>query len=443
MWLLNTKSRSLEEFNEDRARKTPYAILSHVWGTEEVLFHELREPQASTQKKAGWVKMTQFCDAAEKCGFLFAWIDTCCIDKRNSAELSEAINSMYGYYRDAAECFIYLQDVSKATNGGNNLPLAAEATSRHQLLRAVRASRWLTRGWTLQELLAPARRRFFDGDWSDIEVGTDLLDALAESTGISRTVLENRDLLSDICIAERMKWASQRQTTRGEDIAYSLMGLFKVHMPVMYGEGAENAFKRLQREIMQLSFDMTIFAWRGDYENSGLLAHSPADFADNPALGLWMPWMLVPFSTTNVGLSIQLNVMNEEQIADQKHRELGEGDNNFKKQAGGTSLLGALQCDVQMPTGEWQVLIIYLEPVGAVSFFVNGRECKAYRRIRCSEWMTLPHEQVRGWSVENVLVLEDEQYNLARQALRQHISRMEKDAVKKEKKAKVGIDMII
>lgn len=124
-------------------------------------------------------------------------------------------------------------------------------------------TRWLSRGWTLQELLAPARRCCFAGDWSVIAGGDDLLDALAATTKIDRGLLQNRDLLPGFCVAERMSWAAKRQTTRQEDVAYSLMGLFGVQMPVVYGEGARNAFKRLQLEIMQSSFHVTLFAWRG------------------------------------------------------------------------------------------------------------------------------------------------------------------------------------
>ncbi|KAI2468791.1 HET-domain-containing protein [Annulohypoxylon bovei var. microspora] len=420
MRLLNTETLSFESFDDLQALNCSYAILSHVWGPDEVLFHEVQERQAAIQCKRGWVKMAKFCAMARADGYAYAWIDTCCIDKRHSAELSEVINSMFKYYYNSAVCFIYLEDVQPDTCVSGNAS-ATSQTTRDQLIAAVRATRWLTRGWTLQEMLTPCRRRFFAADWSEIQGGDDLLNALAESAGISRPLLEDRSLLRNFCIGERMKWASKRQTTRGEDVAYSLMGLFDVNMPVMYGEGAELAFKRLQREIMQSSFDMTIFAWRADYESSGLLARSPADFADVPPLGLWAPWDLAPFSTTNVGLSIRMNITYEQHILGKNKQECRK----FEKPPDGLTLLAALQCDVQTPTGQWQIPMVYLEPVQGASFFVNGKNLKAYRRIRCAEWMTLPSKQLVGCPFEDVLVLQDEQYELVRQAMEQHKSRRE------------------
>ncbi|XXG94512.1 hypothetical protein Hte_000769 [Hypoxylon texense] len=364
--------------------------------------------------------MMNFCSTARKHGFTYAWMDTCCIDKRSSADLSEAINSMYRYYRDAAVCFIYLEDVRRCVETEDSPSAVSVLASRDQLLAAVRTTRWLTRGWTLQELVAPARRCFFTADWTEIEDGADLLDVLAESTGIGRNVLDDRDVLRSINIAERMKWASKRQTTRAEDVAYSLMGLFDVNFPVLYGEGMKNAFKRLQLEIIQSSFDMTIFAWRGEYSSSGLLAQSPADFADTPPLRLWAPWSISPYSMTNVGLSIRLGMV---------HKELVAGQEVYKppgSTSGSRMLLAALQCDVETEPGRWQTPMIYLGPVEGAYFFVNGRSCRAYRRIRCKEWdtMTLPTRQLVGSPYDNdVLVLQDEQYELALQAAQQHFSR--------------------
>ncbi|KAI1208061.1 HET-domain-containing protein [Annulohypoxylon truncatum] len=421
MWLLDTKNITLEFLNEAQVLNHPYAILSHVWGHEEVLWHEVRDDRTAIQSKAGWEKIIRFCATAAKYGFAYAWVDTCCIDKRSSADLTEAINSMYKYYHDAAVCFIYLEDVHKCIDKGSNAPPGATTATRDQLLSAVRTTKWISRGWTLQELLAPSRRCFFAADWSEIEEGGDLLDVLAETAEISRQLIEDRSLLRSFCIAERMRWASKRNVTRGEDVAYSLMGLFDVHMPVMYGEGAEVAFRRLQREIMQSSFDMTIFAWRADYESSGFLARSPADFADVPRLELWAPWNLAPFSSTNVGLSIRLNITNEQQILDannQHHRK-------FEELPKGVTLVAALQCDVQTPTGQWQIPMVYLEPVKGARFFINGRNLKAYRRIRCAEWMTIPSEQLVGCPFEDILVLHDEQYELVRRATQQHYSRRE------------------
>jgi hypothetical protein len=190
--------------------------------------------------------------------------------------LSEAINSMYRYYYNAAECLVYLEDVPTKVEGTIDQVGQADA---------IKCSRWFTRGWTLQELIAPKTRYFFAGDWSPIGTCAAFNKIIAEATGIDEQVLGNRDMLSNFCVAERMCWASRRQTTRSEDIAYSLMGLFNVNMPIIYGEGASKTFRRLQDEIMQTSFDQTILAWQGNYESSGLLAASPADFFSTPQVG--------------------------------------------------------------------------------------------------------------------------------------------------------------
>ncbi|KAI1459124.1 HET-domain-containing protein [Annulohypoxylon moriforme] len=421
MWLLNTKDVTLEFFNEAQVPNHPYAILSHVWGPEEVLWHELQENRASVQNRAGWKKITRFCATARKYGFAYAWIDTCCIDKRSSADLTEAINSMYKYYYDAAICLVYLQDVHRYVDQGNNSPLEATAVTRAQLLTAVRTSRWFSRGWTLQEILAPARRCFLAADWYEIEEGDDLLDSIAESSGIGKELLENRNRLRNLCVAERMKWASKRETTRGEDIAYSLMGIFNVNMPVLYGEGPKNAFKRLQLEIMQSSFDMTIFAWRGNYKSSGLLAQSPADFADAPHAGLWAPRSLSSFSMTNLGLTIRLNITDKQFSFRQRHGEVPNRESGEHPDE--ATLLAALQCDVLESTGQWRIPMVFLEPVIGARFFVNGNSCKAYRRIRCAEWVTVPSKRLVGCPYEDIIILQDEQYELVRQSAEQHMSR--------------------
>ncbi|KAI2640374.1 HET-domain-containing protein [Hypomontagnella submonticulosa] len=412
MWLLNTTTLTLEAFSEAQVSSRPYAILSHVWGSDEVLFQEVQDNPAAIRDKRGFGKIVRFCNTARKYGLDYAWIDTCCIDKRNSADLTEAINSMYRYYYSAAVCFIYLEDVQPSAKQevGSSSPIVA---TRDQLLEAVRATRWMSRGWTLQELLAPELRCFFAADWSEIEGGDDLLGAVAESTGISLTVLKDRDLISNFCLGERMKWAAKRQTTRGEDMAYSLMGLFNVNMPVIYGEGPISAFKRLQREIMQSSFDMTLFAWRGDYSSSGMLARSPADFSNVPPLGLWAPVSVSPFSMTNVGLSIRLNITNQQQIE----------EHDFGKRPQGATLRAALQCNVQTPAGRWEIPMIYLEPMAGAHFFLNGKECRGYRRVRCADWVTLPSNRLVGCRYEDVLVLQDEHHELVRKSTQHHMSR--------------------
>ncbi|KAI2613724.1 HET-domain-containing protein [Hypoxylon fragiforme] len=472
MRLVNTTTLCIEPLSDAQVSKTPYAILSHVWGPDEILLHEVQEGQIGIKDKAGWKKMANFCATARKHGYDYAWIDTCCIDKRSTVELTEAINSNYKYYYNAAACFIYLEDVQKwsvdkggvdgSEDGDSKIDVskgvaargilylfffqllgllfgwtcllaarnrynkirddskghvvvasARSEVSRDILLSAIRNTRWLSRGWTLQELLAPSRRCFFATDWSEIDGGDDLLDTLADATGIDKSLLQDRDLLSTYCVGERMSWAALRKTSKGEDVAYSLMGLFGVYMPIMYGEGAESAFKRLQREIMQASFDMTIFAWRANYESSGLLARSPADFTNTPSLGLWAPWSLSSFAMTNIGIALRLNIVREQPTS---------GD-SLAKYPENYTCLAALQCDIQTPMGECQVPLIYLEQVEGTGFFTNGRKYNAYRRVRCLEWRTLPPEQIRDCPSEDILVLTDEQHQLVRRATERHISR--------------------
>jgi Heterokaryon incompatibility protein (HET) len=396
MWLLHTETGDLEEFFESNA--PPYAILSHTWMNEEITFVEMQNADENIRNKAGFKKIVKFCNLAKSHGYTYGWVDTCCIDKRSSAELSEAINSMYRYYYNAAECVIYLEDVPTRFR---------MSTEEH--LSAITSSRWFTRCWTLQELLASNTRHFYARDWSVIEVPKDPNEVVASATGIDQQVLEDRDLLSTFPIAQRMRWASKRNATREEDIAYSLMGLFDVQMPIIYGEGATKAFRRLQTQIMQTSFDQTIFAWRSESASSGLLANSPANFSNTPQLALWHLKTLSPFHMTNVGLSIRLVILDEA-----KSSPFFSGS-----EAGGAPApphtLAALQCDCKFGNS-WMVLLVHLEPIEDTTVFVNGESCKAYRRIKCSNFIHAQGKALDGWPTENIIVLEDDQYQLLMRA---------------------------
>ena len=211
-------------------------------GTEEVSFQDL--PQEYAKQMLGYRKILSCCAQANSDGFDYVWIDTCCIDKRSSSELSEAINSMYSWYRNAEVCYAFLADVSEVED-----PDSPNSTFRN--------SRWFTRGWTLQELLAPSSLIFYGRDWGDIGSKGSMRDTLSQMTGIDRAALTCNDLEA-FSIATKMSWASKRETTRIEDIAYCLMGIFDVNMPTLYGEG-KNAFMRLQHMIIQSSNDHTIF----------------------------------------------------------------------------------------------------------------------------------------------------------------------------------------
>jgi len=204
------------------------------------------------------------------------WIDTCCIDKTSSAELSEAINSMFSWYQKSQVCYAYLSDVSSSAN------------DHYKAKSEFRRSNWFTRGWTLQELLAPKFVEFYDQNWVEIGTRAAMQKLLHEITGI-RTF----DDIGSANVAEKMSWASRRVTTRIEDQAYCLMGLFGVNMPLLYGEGAK-AFLRLQLEIWNMTNDESIFAWGDlakrddlasmdehyDYLGASLLAEKPIWFID-------------------------------------------------------------------------------------------------------------------------------------------------------------------
>jgi len=179
--------------------------------------------------------------------------DIVCIDKSSSAELSEAINSMFKWYRQSEVCYAYLEDVPPSPE-----PLGTTGKTISMLGPAFAASRWFRRVWTLQELLAPSRVRFFDNKWGEIGERGDLSSVLEDVTGIEAGVL-NGASFADISIGHRMSWASQRETTRAEDMAYSLLGIFNINMPLLYGEG-HKAFIRLQEAIMNQSEDQSILA---------------------------------------------------------------------------------------------------------------------------------------------------------------------------------------
>ncbi|KAI0369028.1 HET-domain-containing protein, partial [Pilatotrama ljubarskyi] len=256
MWLLNTKTYDLRFFT---LPPRSYAILSHCWGEEEVTFDDIRDLKEA-RKRRGWKKVENACAAARRYKssrgrpLAWIWIDTCCIDKSSSAELSEAINAMFAWYQEAWICLAFLSDV----RGGED-PLAERSSFRR--------SRWFTRGWTLQELIAPhADMVFLAKDWTVIGGRDELVTLLEEITTVRREVLSNTaggrlKAIEATSVAQRMAWAATRETTRPEDRAYALMGIFRVNMPIIYGETGKRASRRLQLEIIRQSPDQTIFAY--------------------------------------------------------------------------------------------------------------------------------------------------------------------------------------
>ncbi|KAK3938451.1 heterokaryon incompatibility protein-domain-containing protein [Diplogelasinospora grovesii] len=267
MRLINVQTLTLQEFPGEIPK---YAILSHTWGDDEVTFKDFTLDIEAAKLKKGFEKIQHCIGQTESDGLQYCWVDTCCIDKSSSAELSEAINSMFAWYRSSERCYIYLADV--------DVRVRQSVSLRRQLMR----SRWFLRGWTLQELLAPNWRCFYDRNW--LELAAQILHrTIEEASGIPiRTLRSFSPTSREDCVAVKMSWAANRQTTRVEDMAYCLMGIFDVNMPLLYGEGSK-AFIRLQEEIMRHTHDHSIFCWSDPAASlstyRGLLARSPVEFA--------------------------------------------------------------------------------------------------------------------------------------------------------------------
>ena len=242
-------------------------------------------------KRKGYQKIRECCRIAkERDKTEYVWIDTCCIDQTSSAELSEAINSMYDWYKHAHICYAYLADVSLKES------------------KQFGESVWFKRGWTLQELLAPSMVEFYDQDWECLGQRNILYDEISNATGIKREHLLNPHHAS---VAQKMSWASNRDTTRKEDMAYCLLGLFQVNMPVFYGEGGPKAFIRLQQEISKKSDDESLFAWNdATMTFTGMFAQDPKAFADSGDVEQYsfMSPSRKPWFMTNKGLAIDLPI---------------------------------------------------------------------------------------------------------------------------------------
>ena len=352
-------------------RGEDYAILSHRWlenANDEVLFADIeiiddggKDPATGhrplryifnpgyahrpPQSKPGFQKLRGAAQQALNDRYEFIWADTCCIDKSSSAELSEAINSIWTWYSKSAICYAYLQDIP----GGPD-ETATEPGSKFT------NSQWWTRGWTLQELLAPLDVVFFTETWDPIGEKKSLSGAIVPITGIGMDVLTHARRLESVSVARRMSWASKRRTTRTEDLAYSLMGIFSVNMPLLYGEG-ERAFLRLQQEIMKDSDDESIFAWVEPLANperySGLLAENPSAFAKSGDIIHYKDFEdREPYVMSNRGLSITLHL----------------------SRASDGTFAAALHCPVPQ-TGDG-FLAVYLKRL--------GKDSQHYARVKCA-----------------------------------------------------------
>ncbi|KAL8846614.1 MAG: hypothetical protein Q9221_008308 [Calogaya cf. arnoldii] len=304
--LLNVESLTLQQFKNNEC--PPYVILSHRWPedpSEEAVYEDMAQFHEHRQSPQ-WKKARSTAKIVGACqkvledtsqAIRHIWIDTVCIRQENPMESSTAINSMYRLYSSAVECYVYLSDYLTLKD--------------HTLGQ----SDWFTRGWTLQELLAPHTVKFYDKDWRYLGERWDLKEHLSNLTGIDPEYLSS--FARNASISARMSWMAGRKTTVPEDTAYCLLGLFDVNIPLLYGEGKERAFLRLQEEIMKYSDDQTLFVWMDEEHffggtnlgNTGLLARSPDCYCFT---GHYLPWFNPennkPYQMTNKGIAIDLRL---------------------------------------------------------------------------------------------------------------------------------------
>ncbi|KAM0256340.1 hypothetical protein ACHAPA_012195 [Fusarium lateritium] len=333
MRLLKTKSYDLFEASDIPNPFPPYAILSHTWisSKEETTYQDMKTRKVDINndvyKQKGWSKLRRYCDRAAKDGWDWAWMDTCCIDKTNPADTQEAINAMFRWYQRAGICYAHLEDLDVVRDVKDmDLPQNVDfdetigsqnaANSSGPLHKALERffikAKWFTRGWTLQELLAPHHLVFVDCAWRRIGTRESWALEIQRASNIEArhlTSFEPTDFAS-CSTAMRFSWASGRETTVEEDETYALLGLFGISLPLIYGEGQRQAFNRLQRQLITVYNDDSLFAWKEQQANSansapkwGILARSVKDFWDSSkvkALGHYGN----TFSMTNQGLEI-------------------------------------------------------------------------------------------------------------------------------------------
>jgi hypothetical protein len=248
--LLNARTYQFREFHDNIP---PYAIFSHTWTEDEVTFQDFIDlkrsqfshrptegfeiqPLQKMKERTGYKKLSRFLSLfKDRKDLGWVWVDSCCIDKSSSAELSESIVSMFRWYQEATVCIAYLSDVARKED--------------------LKEAKWFTRGWTLQELLAPREVVFYDHNYSQNWTRNELQNEIESITGISHILMEGPIELDNVESDDVWTWSRGRKTTRPEDLAYCLLGLFGVSMAVIYGEGEKNAFRRLRLELPRAEQD--------------------------------------------------------------------------------------------------------------------------------------------------------------------------------------------
>jgi hypothetical protein len=376
MRLINVHTRQLSEFFD--LNVPPYSILSHCWGAEEVTYQEISAPVLLSAaagpaylEKAGYAKINSACLRSIHDGLEWPWVDTCCIDKSSSAELNESINSMYKWYQNAEVCYAFLEETHELSFN----------QTWNEVSKEICRDKWFNRGWTLQELIAPAKVEFFDKKWGGIGNKFVCSKHISMLTAIPENVIRSSDQMRLFGVATKMSWAAGRKTTRIEDVAYSLMGIFQVNMPLLSGEG-KKAFIRLQEEISKDSDDHSIFAWDFQDNNEkerchlcGVLADSPLRFAKSADIyprskvtdGLRA--FTSPYSMTNIGLQIVLPWYFCESIG---------------------SMVAVLDCHIPKRGESGQIIIVLQDPPirsirtffrGTTRFVIMGKKSKSPRPL--------------------------------------------------------------
>jgi hypothetical protein len=232
---------TLAFFNPRKRENHEYGMLSHVWlpdEEDEVTYQDILDNTAHT--KLGYRKLKLCADWARRDGTKYFWCDTCCINPDSTMERDEAIKSMFQWYADAKRCWVYLKDVTRKIDGGEDNP-----HWKYQLEH----SRWLLRDWTLQELLAPPSVHFYSEDSVFIGDRNSMSEEISKWAEIPRQVIRKPSTRTEYSIEERLKWSRRRETRWEEDWAYGLMGLFGVRLTPDYGERRPAAEKRLREAI--------------------------------------------------------------------------------------------------------------------------------------------------------------------------------------------------
>ncbi|KAG1740865.1 uncharacterized protein EDB91DRAFT_342521 [Suillus paluster] len=289
--IMNHPRLRTEHITEEVVKFFQCVMLSHRWEGTEPLLHDIKDKDVYELQAAGnIVKLQSFCEIALKAGYHWAWVDSCCIDQTNNVELQTSIDSMFSWYHHSALTAVYLSDVPPSSTSG-----------------ALAKSAWNTRGWTVPEFLAPKVIRFYQQDWTlylndespNHKKSVKIMDELEDATGIdARVLVAFQPGMRNT--REKLQWASTRATTRPEDIAYSLFGIFGVRLPIHYGENKQNALGRLLQEIVARSGDITALDWVG--QPSMFNSCLPADISSYAAPPCALPSLSEDEMQTEISL---------------------------------------------------------------------------------------------------------------------------------------------